>query len=189
MASLKISLFLLLLVYPIFFLSRPALCDDEDNLLQGINSYRQSLSRPALTKNKNADCVADELAEGLDDQSCDAAAVPSQGTLATLANYPKVASKCNININTTTDGVIMPVCVHKLVPTLVLTNYTRTYYAKYLNASKFTGVGVGSKDDWTVVVLTSNTLAGSFASGASKAAEKIVGLGVVVVLGWFIWIV
>ncbi|GLT94967.1 hypothetical protein SLE2022_126760 [Rubroshorea leprosula] len=188
MASLKFSFFPFLLVHAIFFLSRPALCDDEDNLLQGINSYRASLSLPVLTKNKNAYCAAGELADDLEDQSCDAAAIPSPNTLSTLANYPKVASKCKIDVNTTTDGVIMPVCVRKLVPTLVLTNYTRTHYAKYLNESKYTGIGVGSEDDWTVVVLTTNTLAGSFASGAWRMSEKIGGLGIGMVFGWFFWV-
>ncbi|THF95708.1 hypothetical protein TEA_025301 [Camellia sinensis var. sinensis] len=40
------------------------------NLLQGINNYRQSLNRPPLTKNDKADCLADEIADQLEDQPC-----------------------------------------------------------------------------------------------------------------------
>jgi hypothetical protein len=70
----------------------------------------------------------------------------------------KHIDKCDININTTTDGVILPVCVSKLEPTVVLSNYTHSdIYAKFLNNSKYTGVGLGSEDDWMVLVLTTNT--------------------------------
>ncbi|KAL5783650.1 hypothetical protein ACOSP7_008679 [Xanthoceras sorbifolium] len=169
MADLKLglstSLIIFVLVPAVFLLPHFANCaDDEDNLLQGLNSYRTSLSLPTLTKNKNAECLADKIAEELEDQPCTAA---STVNAPQLANYNHLIEKCNIDINSTTDSAIMPVCVHKLVPTLVLTNYTHSpRYAKQLNNSKFTGAGVGSEDDWMVVILTVNTPAGSFVNGA-----------------------
>ncbi|KAL6989673.1 hypothetical protein U1Q18_015424 [Sarracenia purpurea var. burkii] len=122
-------------------------------------------------------CLADEIADQLEDQPC----VPNTGPITTvtgsqphIANYRDLLEKCDIDPNTTTDGVILPVCVPKLVPTLVLTNYTRSQlYSKYLNNSKFTGTGVGSEDDWMVLVLTTNTPNGSFVSGASGLVSMV----------------
>ncbi|KAK2640471.1 hypothetical protein Ddye_028266 [Dipteronia dyeriana] len=175
MASLKViglpSFFI-----TIFVLVHLANCsDDEDNLLQGLNSYRTSLSLPTLAKNGNAECLADKIAEELDKQPCTAA---STIKASQLANYNHLVEKCKIDINSTTESAIMPVCVHKLVPTLVLTNYTHSpAYAKHLNNSKFTGAGVGSEDDWMVVILTGNTPAASFAKGAGSSGYSKVGLG------------
>ncbi|KAM0994926.1 hypothetical protein EV2_010711 [Malus domestica] len=150
---------------------------DEDSLLQGINSYRTSLNLPALVKNGNAGCLADEIAEDMEDQPCSS---PTNGAniLATsqtpLANLPKHLGKCKIDANSASDGVILPVCVTKLVPTLVLTNYThQPQFAKYLNDTKFTGVGLGSEDDWMVVVLASNTPTGSLANAASSLVSAV----------------
>ncbi|KAK0602720.1 hypothetical protein LWI29_036303 [Acer saccharum] len=149
--------------------------DDEDNLLQGLNSYRTSLSLPTLAKNENAECLADKIAEELDNQPCTAA---STIKASQLANYNELIDKCKIDVNSTTESAIMPVCVHKLVPSLVLTNYTHSpAYAKHLNNSKFTGAGVGSEDDWMVVILTGNTPAASFAKGAGSSGYSKVGLG------------
>lgn len=148
--------------------------DDEDSLLQGLNSFRQSQNLPALTKNRNAECLADEIADQLEDQPCTTITSTSNivpTTPSQISNYPKLLNKCIIDANTTTDGAILPVCVHKLVPTLVLTNYTRSQYAKQLNNSKYTGVGVGSEDDWTVVILTTSAQAGSFASAAGSFSQ------------------
>lgn len=142
------------------------LVDDEDDLLQGINSYRTSRNLPVLAKNKKAACLADEIAEELVDQPCTKVNVGSASPQ--LANYNKLLKKCDIDINTTRDGIVLPVCVRKLVPTLVLTNYTHSSYAQYLNNSKYTGAGVGSEDDWMVVILTTNNPAGSFVSAANS---------------------
>lgn len=149
--------------------------ENEDNLLQGINSFRQAAKQPPLVKNGKADCLADEIADELEDESCTsttngASIVPSSNTR--LSDLPKHLDKCKINANSTADAIIMPVCVPDLVPTLVLTNYTHTALAKYLNNSKYTGVGVGSEDNWMVVVLTTNTPTGSF-SGALSLVPKV----------------
>lgn len=93
------------------------------------------------------------------------------------SNYQKQLSKCKIDVNTTRDGVILPVCVPKRVPSLVLTNYTRTGYSTYLNDSRFTSAGVGKEDDWVVVVLTRSSVSGSFVSGSPVRMGS--GLGVV----------
>lgn len=149
--------------------------EDEDNVLLGINSFRHSVNLPALAKNAKADCLADEIADELQDEPCSsttngASIVPSTPNTL-LPDLPKHLKKCKINVNSTVDGIIMPVCVPKLVPTLVLTNYTHSPYAKYLNSSKYTGVGVGSEDDWMVVVLGTDTLGGSFSGVVSLVSE------------------
>lgn len=44
-----------------------------------------------------------------------------------------------------------------------LSNYTHNdIYAKFLNNSKYTGVGLNFEDDWMVLVLTINTTTGTF---------------------------
>ncbi|KAJ0014958.1 hypothetical protein Pint_19900 [Pistacia integerrima] len=177
MARFKLTFFFILSVLLHAALLLPHMVhskdEDEDNLLQGINSYRTSLNLQALTKNDKAGCLADEIANDLEDQPC------SSNTTASTpqsANYNNNIRKCKIDPNTATDGVVLPVCVPKLVPTLVLTNYTHTPHARYLNNSKYTGVGVGSGDDWMVMVLSGNTVAGSFASEATSLVSKM-GLG------------
>ncbi|XP_030961559.1 uncharacterized GPI-anchored protein At5g19250 [Quercus lobata] len=180
MASLiNLSLFLFVLFHAIVLLSHPVYCDeDEDNLLQGINSYRNSLNRPALIKNEKADCLADEIANELEDEPCTSptnGATIKPSSTTQLPDLPKHFKKCKIDVNTTVDGIILPVCVPKLVPTLVLTNYTRTANAKYINSSKYTVAGFGGEDDWMVTVLGTNTTGGSFSSAISLVSE--VGLG------------
>ncbi|KAJ6359807.1 hypothetical protein OIU77_003918 [Salix suchowensis] len=74
-------------------------------------------------------------------------------------------------IFSTTEGVVLPACAPHLAPTLLLTNYTRTTYSKYINDSRFTGAGLGHEDDWMVVVLTTSTTGGDFA-GATSLVSK-----------------
>ncbi|XP_019196852.1 PREDICTED: uncharacterized GPI-anchored protein At5g19250-like [Ipomoea nil] len=145
-------------------------CDDEeDHLLQGINSYRQSKSLPALAKHDKANCLAGKIADEIEDEACPRPGAPSSPPR--VANLQKHLDKCGIDGNTTKDGMVVPVCVRKRVPTLVLTNYTQSpQNAKYLNDSKYTGVGIGTEDDWTVLVLTTNTQTGMFAPPAGAAA-------------------
>ena len=73
--------------------------------------------------------------------------------------------------NNTLDGKILPICVPKLDPTAVLSNYTNSQYAKYLNDSSYTGAGIGSEENWMVVVLSTNTSIGSFSGAASLIAN------------------
>ncbi|XP_022744536.1 uncharacterized GPI-anchored protein At3g06035 [Durio zibethinus] len=178
MASLKPSHFFFVVVLAIFLLSHPVHSnDEEDNLLQGLNSYRTSVNLPAFNKNKNAHCVAEKIADDIDDdQPCTNPSI-SRGNETKLSEYPKAISKCGIDVNTTSDVIVLPVCVPKLVPTLVLTNFTRTHYSKFINDSSFTGIGLDSEDEWMVVVLATNTPAGSLANGAYSLVNAKVGLG------------
>ncbi|CAB4315592.1 unnamed protein product [Prunus armeniaca] len=175
MASLIRLSFFFFVLFHAFLLLSPFVHgsdEDEDNLLQGINSYRRSLNLPVLVKNDNAGCLADRIADDIEDLPCSS---PTNGanilpsSQSPLANLPKHLRKCKIDANSTQDGVILPVCVPKLVPTLVLTNYTHSpKYAKYLNDSRFSGVGVGSEDNWAVVVLASSNPSGNFANAAGS---------------------
>ncbi|XP_047959367.1 uncharacterized GPI-anchored protein At3g06035-like [Salvia hispanica] len=155
--------------------------DEEQDLLQGINSFRTSANAPALVKHDKADCVADEIADKMEDKSCGSSTGATMQSQL-MSDYPAVLSKCKVDVNTTTDGMILPVCVPKRTATLVLTNYTQSQNAKYLNDSKFTGAGIGTEDDWTVLVLTTNTHGGSFASTAHRCLTRYYGLSILFLL-------
>ncbi|KAL3538079.1 hypothetical protein ACH5RR_001445 [Cinchona calisaya] len=157
------------LLHLILLLSVPVLGDDErDHLVSGVNSYRQSQGLQPLAMHDKAGCLADEIADEIQDRPCPAPGnvTTSAGIQPQLSNYPDLVKKCDIDIDTTPEGVILPVCVPKRVATLVLTNYSQSQHSRYLNSSKYTGVGIGLEDDWTVLVLTTNTSGGSFASAA-----------------------
>ncbi|TMW90522.1 hypothetical protein EJD97_015592 [Solanum chilense] len=145
--------------------------DEEDNLFRSINSYRTTLNLTTLRENDKAKCLADEIADQFKDQPCTnttgANTVP--GTEPQFSDYPNLLSKCKLNVTTTRDAAIMPACVPNLVPDLVLSNYTMSQYATSLNDTKFTGVGIGSDDNWIVVILTTNNLEGSFTPDNSSA--------------------
>lgn len=167
--SLSLSLFVLIsghwISYPHHFLA-----DEDDNLLQGINTYRASLNLTALSKNDNAECLAGQMAAKFKDQPCTnttgSNTVP--GTEPVFSDYPNLLVTCHLNVSNTQDGTIMPACVPGLEPSLVLTNFTETQYSGYLNDTKYTGVGIGSKNNWIVVVLTTNTPTGSFVPATSS---------------------
>ncbi|XP_027109506.1 uncharacterized GPI-anchored protein At3g06035-like [Coffea arabica] len=170
MLSVRVGLTTFLVTHLILLLSVPVLGDDErDYLLQGLNSYRRSQGAAPLQMHDKAGCLADKIADEIQDRPCPPGGVPtttSPGIRPQLTNYPALVKECNIDINNTLDGVILPVCVPKRVATLVLTNYTLSPYSASVNSTKYTGVGIGLEDDWTVLVLTTNTAAGSFASAA-----------------------
>ncbi|KAK1432431.1 hypothetical protein QVD17_09327 [Tagetes erecta] len=188
MVSLKFCVCVSVLLHAFFLLPNLVFCDEEDNLLSGINSFRQSRNLVPFSKNNNAGCMADEIAESLENKPCSIMAGPSimTSTQPRYANYPDIIKKCDIDVNTTADGVILPVCVSKRIQTLVLTNYTQSSYASYLNNSRYSGIGIGKEDDWVVVVLTTNTPAGTFSNVGSvvRVSWFVVGLMMV----WFgIW--
>ncbi|BAT94029.1 hypothetical protein VIGAN_08059600 [Vigna angularis var. angularis] len=168
---------LLLSSLVILLMNHPVKCDDdeEDNLYQGINKYRASINLKALTRNDNADCLANKIADQFKKQPCTnttgSNTVP--GTEPQFSNYPDLLTKCHLAISNTRDGNIMPVCVPGLVPSLVLTNFTKSLYSDSLNDTKYTGIGIGSEDNWIVVVLTTNTPAGTFSPYTSDGANLI----------------
>ncbi|KAI9128979.1 hypothetical protein K1719_000462 [Acacia pycnantha] len=177
MAFSKFCLHLsLLLLSSTLFLSHPVLCDnEEDNLYQGINKYRNSLNLTTLTKNDNAECLAGELADQFKNQPCTnttgANTVP--GTEPQLPNYPNLLAKCHLNVTITRDGAVMPACVPGLDPSLVLTNFTKSLYSENLNDTKFSGIGIGSDDNWIVVVLTTSNPEGSYSPAVASGADMI----------------
>ncbi|KAJ6721800.1 hypothetical protein OIU85_024849 [Salix viminalis] len=160
--------------------------DEEDGLLQSINSYRTSLNLTVLTKNDNAECLAGEIADQFKNQPCTNSTgsntVP--GTETQFPNYPTLLAKCHLNVSNTRDGALLPACVPNLDPSLVLTNFTQTQYSGDLNDTKFTGAGIGSDGNWIVVVLTTSTPEGSFVtseednsdSNAAKLTGKNIGM-------------
>ncbi|XP_010480200.1 PREDICTED: uncharacterized GPI-anchored protein At3g06035-like [Camelina sativa] len=179
----KMSLSIYIIRLLIFSLiSTCVICNQaEDNLLQGLNSHRTAQKVAPFTKNEKADCVADEIADKLEDQPCTnhstAGTVTPGSVPPQLTNYQDILSECKIDPNTTRDGLILPVCIPNRIPTLALTNYTQTGYAKYLNDSRYVGAGVGSEKEWMVVVLTTSTPGGSFTAGKATSVRVMTGLG------------
>ncbi|KAJ4847291.1 hypothetical protein Tsubulata_038591 [Turnera subulata] len=179
MASSRLCLLLFFLLASILFISYPVHCvDEEDNLLQGLNSYRVSLNLTALTKNDNAACLAEEIADQFKGQPCTnttgSNTVP--GTEPQFPNLPDLLSKCHLNVSNTRDGQIMPACVPNLDPNLVLTNFTKTQYSDNLNDTTYTGVGIGSDDNWIVVILTTSTPEGSYMTYNAGSLSAKIGL-------------
>ncbi|XP_030974760.1 uncharacterized GPI-anchored protein At5g19250-like [Quercus lobata] len=180
MASSHLCLLLPLLLCSILLLIHPVSCANEnDNLLQGINAYRVNLNLTALKKNDNAECLAGELADQFKDQPCTnttgSNTVP--GTEPQFSDFPNLLTKCHLNASVTRDGFIMPACVPNLDPSLVLSNYTESQYSESLNDTKYTGAGIGSKNNWIVVILTTDTSTGNFAPSSSNAASLVSRIG------------
>ncbi|GKV19555.1 hypothetical protein SLEP1_g29796 [Rubroshorea leprosula] len=171
MAVFRVSLLLPLLLSSVLLMNRPVICDtdEDDDLFQRINSYRASLNLTTLTRNENAECLADEMAEQFKNQPCTnstgANTVP--GTETQLSNYPTLLTKCHLNVSNTRDGAVLPACVPNLVPSLVVSNFTQSQYSENLNDTKYTGIGIGSEGNWMVVVLSTSTPEGSFATDTS----------------------
>ncbi|KAL8100247.1 hypothetical protein AgCh_032480 [Apium graveolens] len=142
---------------------------EEESLLRGINNFRATFKLPTLTDNDKAECLAEEIAEQLKDQPCTnttgANTVP--GTERQFSDFPDLLNKCKLNVTTTRDGTILPACVPNLVQDIVLSNYTQTQYAASLSHTKYTGIGIGSDEDWIVVILTTGKPTGNFATGSS----------------------
>ncbi|CAM8993271.1 unnamed protein product [Rhodiola kirilowii] len=159
-------------------------CDEEDTLIQGINTYRGSLNLTALTSNKNAECFAEEIAKQFENQLCTNTTGSNtvEGNEPNFTNYPNLLTKCHLNLTNTRDGAILPACVPNLDRTLLLSNYTQSQYSRYLNDSKYTGVGLGTEDNWMVVVLTTSTPGGSFTPATGDGftgASFVSGVGLV----------
>lgn len=161
--------------------------DEEDTLLQGLNSYRESLNLTSFTKNKNAECLADELADQFKNQPCTnstgANTVP--GTEKQLSNYPDLLAKCHLNVSNTRDGIVMPACVPNLEHSLVLSNFTKSQYSDSLNDTKYKGAGIGSEDNWIVVILTTSTPEGSYVPYNAASLFSNIGL-IYCLLFWLI---
>ncbi|KAG7026251.1 putative GPI-anchored protein, partial [Cucurbita argyrosperma subsp. argyrosperma] len=144
----------------------------DDDLHRGINSYRASLNLTALVENDNAECLAEKIADKFKNQPCTNTTGSNtiSGTEPQFDDYPNLLAKCNLNISNTRDGTIMPACVPNRVPDLVLTNFTKSQYSGKLNDTKYTGIGIGTEDDWVVVVLTTSTADGSFVPASKNTA-------------------
>lgn len=158
------SLYIIEVIFDIIYMDTD---DEKDSVLKGLNSYRQTLNLPVLNKADKASCLASDIADELEDVPCENVSryYPTASGILNFPNLQKHVDKCDVDINSTVDGVILPACVAKLEPTVLLSNYTHTdRYARYLNNSKYTGVGLGSEDDWMVLVLTTNTPAGAFSA-------------------------
>lgn len=166
----------LIILIPIF----SWFADEKESLLKGLNNFRQAQNLSALTMNNKASCFAKEIAKQLEGEPCSQVTDPNS-----VPGVPDILKKCKVNISSTTDGLMLSVCVVNRIPNLVLNNFTQTFYGKYLKSSKFTGAGIGKEDDWTVVVLSTNTPSGTFSSIACRSVcRKFCYL--IVLLGLFL---
>ncbi|RWV96218.1 hypothetical protein GW17_00041090 [Ensete ventricosum] len=143
-----------------------------------INDYRVTLNLSSLTENKNADCLAAQLASAFKGQDCSnttgSDTVP--GTEQQFPNFPDYLAACHLNATVTRDGFIMPACVPDLVPDIVLANYTKSQYNQKLNDSSYAGIGIAEEDNWVVVVLTTNTATGNYAPAADATAGSSISI-------------
>lgn len=124
--------------------------DEDDTLIQGINSYRASLNLRALSNNDNAECLVDEIADKFKNQPCTNTTGSNTvaGTEPWFSDHLNLLAKCHLNVTNTQYGAIMPACVPSLEPSLVLSNFTKSQYSGTLNNTKYTGTGIGSKTNW-----------------------------------------
>ncbi|XP_075659816.1 putative GPI-anchored protein At5g19250 isoform X2 [Castanea sativa] len=177
MAIFKLSLSLVLLALHVVQGNAKSTSAAESYLLEDLNGYRMSLHIQNFTENSNAACLANKIADQLQNETCKNAFHFSStpGTKPKVPKFDKFLDDCDINDNNTVDGVILPVCVPRLDPFLVFSNYTKSRYAKYLKDSNYTGVGIGSEDIWMVVILSTNTSTGSFSGAASLIANISMG--------------
>nr|ACG37206.1 GPI-anchored protein At5g19240 precursor [Zea mays] len=162
---------------------------NDAQLLKGINSYRSSLKVPALAENKNAACLAEQLARQFKGQECTntTGANTVIGTEQQFPDYPRYLDRCHLNASVTEDGQVMPACVPGLVPAVVLANYTKSQYNRFLNDSQFSGAGIASEGDWVVVVLSTSTGSGDYSpappgSNWAVSAARPFGFGQLVLL-------
>ncbi|KAF5188600.1 Glycoprotein membrane precursor gpi-anchored [Thalictrum thalictroides] len=189
------SLLFVIFLTTMLLLTPQVQADEEDDLFRGINSYRASINISSLTENKNAECLAEQIADQFKKQPCtnDTGSNTILGTEPQFANFPDLLKKCHLNVTNTKDGVIMPACVPNLDQSIVLANFTKSQYVTYLNATKYTGVGIGSEHDWIVVILSTNTTDGSFvpastdnSADASVPKLRLIYLFFSLFLGYFL---
>ncbi|XP_065863389.1 uncharacterized GPI-anchored protein At3g06035-like [Euphorbia lathyris] len=178
MASSTLRLHLLLAFFLFSILLINVKSDEEDTLFEGINNYRKSLNLNVLTKNDNAECFAEEVADQIKNQPCtnSTGSFTVPGTEQPIDNYEALLSKCHLNISNTRAGNLLPACVPNLEQNLVLGNFTQTLYSGSLNDTKYTGVGIGSDGNWVVVVLTTNTPEGSYVTYNAASLRTELGL-------------
>ncbi|XP_038879946.1 uncharacterized GPI-anchored protein At3g06035-like [Benincasa hispida] len=195
MASLfrLFTLFFFVVISNFLLLPNVVLCDvKDDNILEAINQYRLSKNLSSLSSNRNAACLASRLAYKLRDEPCSSAENFNKeiSSEAKLADFPKLLKKCHIAYNSSVDGIILPACVPKLEPAFVISNYSNSHDVEYINDGNYTGAGVGTFDNnWVVVVLSTNTSTGDYASGGSTSLVVVGGgrIGVMVaLLGMFV---
>ncbi|KAL8159540.1 hypothetical protein V2J09_001077 [Rumex salicifolius] len=177
--------FMLLLHVSLLMLPSPVLSRDDD-LLNGLNNYRGTHNLPDLSETPGASCLAQGIATQFQDsQAC--FSLPTMGSYSISAGsdnpirgYYRLLGDCNLDIENTKDGVIMPACIGDVNAdiTYVVSNFTETGYTQYLRNADYTGVGIGSEGNWVVVILGTDEDGGSFSSGDRR---MVFGVG-----GWVV---
>lgn len=156
---------------------------EDDDLLKGIQQYRSTLNLTALATTVEAECIADEVADTFQNQPCTNATNFTATALSTTPTYTAIMAKCRLNAtnaNATGNSQILPTCIPNQ-QNLVISDFT-SRYATYLNDTGFSAIGVGSEDDWLVVLLTNMTgtaINGNGASGLALTAISPVVLSLI----------
>ncbi|CAK9328366.1 unnamed protein product [Citrullus colocynthis] len=186
------TLFFFVVISNFLLLPNAVLCDVKDeDILKAINKYRQSKNLSEFSYNKNAACLASRLVYKLRDEPCSSADNFNKeiSSESKLADYPKLLKKCHVAYDSSVDGIILPACIPELEPVSVASNYTKSHDIEYINDRNYTGAGVGTFDNWVVLVLSTNTSTGNYASGGPSSLVVAGGghIGVMVAfLGLFV---
>ncbi|CAL5378898.1 unnamed protein product [Camellia sinensis] len=162
-SSFQLPFLLFMFLHFILLLSKPVHCDGiEDSLLNGINNHRKILNLQLLSKNHKVMCLAEQIVTNqLDSETCTnmrPITIATMGSHPQLpTDYPNLLKVCKIKNSMTRDGVILPICVAKIVGTsIACTNCMQSQYSKYLSSSNYTRVGIYSGETWMVIILTTN---------------------------------
>ncbi|TYK18317.1 GPI-anchored protein-like protein [Cucumis melo var. makuwa] len=149
---------------------------NEDTLFKAMNIYRSSKELTPMNRNSKADCFVKQIAWDFDDQlplsifTSGSNITPSN--LTQLPNLPDYLTRCNIELNNTKNGLILPLHIPTLVSNLVLHGCTHSQMANYLSKPEFTSIGIGCYEQWAVFAFATDSPTGSF-----NSAVKLSKLG------------
>ncbi|KAL0552526.1 hypothetical protein IC582_011642 [Cucumis melo] len=168
----KLGLYLCGLAHGLLLLASLVHCDvNEDTLFKAMNIYRSSKELTPMNRNSKADCFVKQIAWDFDDQlplsifTSGSNITPSN--LTQLPNLPDYLTRCNIELNNTKNGLILPLHIPTLVSNLVLHGCTHSQMANYLSKPEFTSIGIGCYEQWAVFAFATDSPTGSFNSAVT----------------------
>lgn len=106
-----------------------------------------------------------------------------------VSDYPDLLAKCMLSNATLQGAQIMPVCLPESQSSQLLTSYTCPRYASYLIDTRFSSIGIGNDNNWTIVILntvTSGTPVTGNSNSSNGATRRVVAIVIQIpALSWF----